>query len=120
VDIDLGNRLFEFAVEVIKYCRGLKKSKENDVIQYQLIKAATSGGANYEEAQSASSKLDFKYKIDLSLREIRESNYWLRILEAIDPSNTKLNYLIKESQELKNILGSISSKISNKQQRKSK
>jgi len=111
MDKDLRNRLFNFAVGVIKYCRNFKKSKEHDVVQYQLIKSATSSGANYEEAQSASSKADFKHKIDIVLREMRESNYWLRILKAIDNSDDELNFLINESDELKKILGSISSKI---------
>jgi len=112
MDKTLGKRLFDFAVRVIKYCRQLKKSKDHDVIQYQLIKSATSCGANYEEAQSASSKADFKYKIDISLREMRESNYWLRIIEAIDLTDDELKFLISESLELKKILGSISSKVS--------
>lgn len=41
MDRDLGERLFNFAVKVIKYCRNLKKTKDHEVIQYQLIKAAT-------------------------------------------------------------------------------
>ena len=60
MDKGLGNRLFEFAVNVIKFCRKLPRTKEFDVIRYQLTKSATSSGANYEEAQSASSRADFK------------------------------------------------------------
>ena len=112
MDKDLKERLFNFAVRVIKYCRSLKKTKDHDVIQYQLIKSATSSGANYEEAQSSSSKADFKHKIDITLREMRESNYWLRIIRTIDGSGDEVNNLINESEELKKILGSISSKIS--------
>ena len=111
MDIDLGKRLFEFAVNVIKYCRKLSKSMEHDVIQYQLIKSSSSSGANYEEAQAASSKADFKHKIDISLREMRESNYWLRILNEIEPINNKLSKLEQESNELKKILGAISYKV---------
>ena len=114
MDKDLAYRLFSFAVNVIKYCRNLSKTKDHDVIQYQLIKSSTSSGANYEEAQSASSKADFKYKIDVSLREMRESNYWLRLIEAIDSVDDDLKFLLNESTQLKNILGSISSKVSNK------
>ena len=109
---NLSERLFDFAVKVIKYCRTLKKTKENEIIVYQLVKVATSSGSNYEEAQSASSRADFKWKIDITLREMRESNYWLRILRAIG-SETQMNLeLIVESEELKKILGSISSKLS--------
>lgn len=108
---DLNDRLFLFAVRVIKFCRKLNKTKDHDVIQYQLIKSSTSAGANFEEAQSASSKADFKHKIDISLREMRESSYWLRILKSIDGSEEELVYLLNESEELKKILGSITSKL---------
>jgi four helix bundle protein len=87
------------------------KSKDIDVISYQLIKASTSSGANYEEAQSASSKADFKNKINISLREMRESNYWLRLLHVLYENNNEVNLLVQESEELKKILGSISAKI---------
>lgn len=112
MDKDLGKRLFDFSVNVIRFCRVLNKSKYHDVIQYQLIKSSTSSGANYEEAQSASSKADFKHKIDITLREMRESNYWLRIIEEVDKTEDNLELLINESEELKKILGSISSKVS--------
>lgn len=51
MDEGLGERLFDFAVSVIKYCKLLKKSKENDIISYQLIKSSTSSGANYSPRQ---------------------------------------------------------------------
>jgi four helix bundle protein len=111
MDRDLNKRLFDFAVSVIKYCRKLKKTIEHNVIRYQLIKAATSSGANYEEAQSASSKADFKNKINISLREMREANYWLRILSTVNGTDNELGSMLNESLELKRILGSISSKL---------
>lgn len=114
MDIDLKKRLFDFAVNVIEFCRKLSNSKEYEIIQRQLIKSSTSSGANYEEAQAASSRKDFKYKIDISLREMRESNYWLRIIKGINDSNLNIEKLLNESEELKKILGSISSKIKTK------
>lgn len=110
MDVGLGNRLFNFAINVIKYCRQLDNTRGNDVISYQVIKSATSCGANYEEAQSASSRADFKNKINISLKEIRESNYWLRMLEILEKKDISLNTLRNESEELKKILGAISSK----------
>ena len=56
MDKGLGQRLFEFAIKVIKYTRLLPKSKEYEVIKYQLIRSSTSSGANYEESQGAISK----------------------------------------------------------------
>ncbi len=109
---NLEDRTFNFAVRVIQFLKSIKYSKENDVIKYQLAKAATSIGANYEESQGAYSKEDFKYKIGICFRESKESNYWLRIIKATSISNSKeLDYLIQESKELKNIFGSISKKI---------
>lgn len=112
MDKDLSKRSFDFVINVIKYCRGLDNSRWNEVISYQLIKFSTSSGVNYEEAQSASSRADFKHKINISLREIRESNYWLRIFEVLESDSTILNRIVIESEELKKILGAISSKIS--------
>lgn len=109
---ELQNRLFRFAIDVILMLRELKGGAELWVIKPQLIKAATSSGANYEEAQGAVSKADFSSKIGISLKEMRESNYWLRILHELYPNNLKIDLLLKESQELKNILGKIHSKVS--------
>ena len=110
MDEGLGQRLFDFAVRIIKYCRKLPKAKEYEIIKYQLIKSATSSGANYEEAQGAISKPDFFNKINISLKEMREVNYWLRILMEITSEDGELKYLLKESGELKKILGAINSK----------
>ena len=106
---DLCERLFEFAVRVIEFLKTLPYSPENKVIRSQLSKSACSSGANYEESQSGSSKADFSNKVRISLREMRESNYWLRIIKSTikDVDSSELTYLIDESGELKNILGSI-------------
>ncbi len=110
MDEGLGQRLFDFAVRVIKYCRKMPKAKEYDIIKYQLIKSSTSSGANYEEAQGGISRADFFNKINISLKEMREVNYWLRILIEITSKDGELEDLLKESTELKKILGAINSK----------
>ena len=111
---DLQQRLFSFAVRVFNFLKTLPNSPEYSVVRYQLAKSATSSGANYEEGQAASSKPDFIYKNEISLREIRESNYWLRLLNATDTTKKlnqeELDFLVNESEELKKILGSIVSK----------
>ncbi len=105
---DLDKRLFIFSINTIKYLRTLPESTENRVIKYQLIKSATSFGANYEEARRASSKADFTNKVNISLKEIQESNYWLRILNKLkNKSSVELSNLLRESEELKLILGKI-------------
>jgi four helix bundle protein len=75
---DLFKRLFRFAVDVIKMLRSLNGGGDIKIISCQLGKAATSSGANYEEAQGAVSKADFGNKVGISLKEMRESNYWLQ------------------------------------------
>lgn len=88
--------------------RTLPKEQEFYVIKNQLIKSATSLGANYEESQAGSSRADFKNKIKIALRETRESNYWLRMIKALDDHHSEdLEKLLKESYELKNIFGAI-------------
>lgn len=105
---ELDHRLFNFAVLTIRFIRSLPSTAEYTVIKYQLSKSATSSGANYEEAQAGSSKADFTNKVRIALREMRESNYWLRIIKGVyDEENHELNSLIQESKELKLILGSI-------------
>ncbi len=86
----------------------MPSTSEYNLIKYQLTKSSTSSGANYEEAQAGSSKLNFTNKLRISLNEMRESNYWLRILKGIESkTNKEINLLIQESKELKLILGSI-------------
>ena len=108
---ELARRLFRFAVDVIKMLRKLRGGSELFVIKPQLIKSSSSAGANYEEAQGAVSRADFGNKVGISLKEMRESNYWIRILKELYPGYSEIIGLEKESQELKNILGSIHSKF---------
>jgi four helix bundle protein len=113
-EIDLKKRTFKFAVDVLLILRTVPNSKENDVIKYQLSKSGTSVGANYEESQATNSRADFKHKISICLKEIRETNYWLRIMESIIIGNqNEVKRLIQESAELKLIFGSIFNKVSN-------
>lgn len=109
---DLQRRLFQFSVDVIKGVRNFPNSKEYQVISYQVLKSATSVGANYEEAQGAVSKADFSNKVGISLKEIRETNYWIRIIIEITADHDAWISLEKESKELMKIIGSIYSKTS--------
>ena len=110
-DNDLQKRLFKFAVDVIKMLRNLRNSTDLNPIKFQLTKSSGSSGANYEEAQAAESRIDFGHKINISLKEMRESNFWLRMLHDILPGNEEIERLVNESSELKLILGSIRSKV---------
>jgi len=108
---DLALRLFNFGVKVLQLLKKIKYSEVNKVIINQLAKSSTSSGANYEESQAASSKADFINKVNISLKEMRESNYWLRMIKAVEIAPLdETNFLINESEELKKILGKIVSK----------
>ena len=114
---NLTERLLSFAVDVIKLLRKLPNTEEYRIIKYQLIKSSTSNGANYEEAQGGSSKADFTNKVRISLKEMRESNYWLRLILGIlqkEDLKPECQTLIQESKELKNILGAICVKTQRK------
>ncbi|WP_226064701.1 four helix bundle protein [Kaistella polysaccharea] len=105
---DLLERTFWSGINCLKFLRKLPNDSEYRLIRYQLGKSATSIGANYEESQAGSSKADFKNKVKISLRESRESNYWLRVIKALDEKqNQELDDLLAESTELKNIFGAI-------------
>lgn len=122
-EINLSERVLTFAVDVIRFVMRLPDNKVFDVFRYQLPKAATSIGANYEESQ-AGSYAEFKQRIQICLRESKESHFWLRVIDRLKIKNDddyikELNRLLKASQELKKIFGSISSKI-NKKQKNSK
>src|SRR5439155_16621018 len=78
---DLGERTFNFACEVVRYCREL--SKEAGVVRniaWQLSDAGTSAAANYQEAKAAYSRREFAAKNSIVLKELRESKLWLRVI----------------------------------------
>ena len=109
---DLCERLLQFAVDVILYLRTVKNTVETMDIKRQLIKSSTSSGANYEESQGSPTKPDVKTKIGISLKEMRESNYFLRLHNRLQLGDIeKSTYLVNESLELKRILGSIMNKL---------
>src|SRR4030067_1940290 len=78
----IKERSFEFAVTVIKFVQRLPKNFVSQKIGGQLLDAATSIGANVEEATGGFSKKDFTFKMGIALKEARESNYWLRLIKA--------------------------------------
>ena len=109
---DLCERLLKFAVDVILYLRTVKNTIETMDIKRQLIRSATSSGANYEESQGSPTRPDVKTKIGISLKEMREANYFLRLHQQLKLGEIEQNsYLVKESDELKRILGSIINKL---------
>jgi four helix bundle protein len=82
---------FEFSLEVIKYVEILDEKKKY-VIAKQLLRSATSVGANVREAQNAESKADFIHKMKIACKEADETLYWLELCNAADnyPTNKEL------------------------------
>ncbi len=69
-----------FALEIIKVCNFVKQSKKETVLSNQLIRSGTSVGANIREAFFAHGRADFIAKLQISLKECSESEYWLELL----------------------------------------
>ncbi|MCX6143474.1 MAG: four helix bundle protein [Ignavibacteriales bacterium] len=105
---DIKARTFRFALQIIALVEKLPNTISATTIGKQLIRSGTSIGANVEEATAAHSKSDFVYRMNISLREARETLYWLRLLDAsniLPPTN--LAGALKEADELARILGAI-------------
>ncbi|EKD91102.1 MAG: hypothetical protein ACD_30C00045G0002 [uncultured bacterium] len=105
---DLEERTAKFAEEIIELCKKVPKNAVTLPIINQLVKSGTSVGANYAEANGASSKKDFKNKIFICKKESKETMYWLRILaKATEELADDWRKLWKESQELTLIFSKI-------------
>lgn len=102
---DLDERLLEYAARVLKLVEALPKTIVGYRICDRLLRSGTSVGANYEEAQAAESIFDFIHKLQIALKELRESNYWLRLLAKTGtvPAE-RLSSIIEESNQLRAIL----------------
>jgi four helix bundle protein len=105
----ITDRTFEFSVQVVKLVRDLSKRDHSARrILDQLLRSATSIGANVEESQAAESKADFIHKYQISLKEARETRYWLRLLDAGEiAERDRLAPMIQESLEIAKIIAAI-------------
>ena len=111
--VPIAERTFDFAVRVIKLCSFLdEKPGVSRTLSRQLLRAGTSIGANTVEAQSGQSRKDFLHKLEIALKEARETKYWLQLLVVakLVPSN-RLNSLLNEIEEIIKILVSITRKV---------
>ena len=105
---DLGERTACFGEAVIGLVRRVKMDPVTSPLVKQLVRSATSIGANYCEADEAGSKKEFCYRISVCNRETRETKYWLRMLATAVPSNKdEARKLWKEANELNLIFSSI-------------
>jgi len=109
---DLEDRTSQFGINVIRFSKTIPQDIVSRPIISQLIRSATSIGANYMEANAASSRKDFKNKIHICKKESQETMYWLTmIVECNQNTKETANTLWKEAQELTFIFGKIISSM---------
>lgn len=114
INYDLEERTAKFGENIIELCKSIKQDAITRPIINQLVRSGTSIGANYMEANAASSKKDFKNKIFICKKEAQETKHWLRMMAKCVPEKKEsLINLWKECQELVLIFGKIVSSLKN-------
>lgn len=104
-DSILLDKSLKFAARIVKLHKYLIKEKHENIISKQIIRSATSIGANANEAIYGQSKADFLAKLHISLKETAETEYWLRLLVLSDYiTETEGKSLIDDCLEIKRIL----------------
>lgn len=109
---DLEERTAKFVEAIILFCKKVRRSPINDPLVNQLVKAGTSVGANYCEADDAVSKADFRNKIGICKKESRESKHFIRmIVVAVPELKVEARILWIEAKELNLIFNAIFKKL---------
>ncbi|MDZ4205921.1 MAG: four helix bundle protein [Patescibacteria group bacterium] len=104
----MDERTSQFAEQIIDFCKSIRQDLITKPIISQLVRAGTSIGANYSEADEAGSKKDFINKMTIAKKEIKETRYWLRLIAYTLPEiKDKIQPLSRESQELNLIFATI-------------
>lgn len=107
---DIRERAYQYALRAVRLYQYLQKQRDSAgwIVGKQYLRAATSIGANIEEAQASESRADFVHKVGIAQKEARESLFWLRLLsESGIMPKSKLKPLIQETEELVSVLTSI-------------
>ncbi|HAH52072.1 MAG: four helix bundle protein [Cytophagales bacterium] len=102
----IQSKSFEFSLSIISLYKLLQNEREY-IVSKQLLRSATSIGANIEEAIGGQSKRDFLAKVSISLKEARETRYWLRLLQESELTQIDVSNYQKEILSIINILSSI-------------
>ncbi len=112
---NLEERTAKFGELSIELCKKLRQDNISSPLINQFVRSSTSIGANYMEANGASSKKDFQNKIFICKKEAQETKHWLRMLAKYFPDQTEeFRNLWKETQELTLIFQKIGSTLKNK------
>lgn len=111
---DLEERTAKFGEAVIKLCQSLRRDAITTPLIVQLIRSSTSIGANYMEANGASSRNDFRNKIYICKKEAQETKHWLRMIKSALPiTEMQVQPLWEEVQQLTLIFQKITSSLKN-------
>ena len=99
---DLENRLLEYSVKIIKVVDQLPNSRVGNHIGRQLVRSGTSPYPNHGEAQAAESPKDFVHKLRISLKELRETQRWLKLIQRVPllKQPEKIDIVLEETEEL--------------------
>lgn len=112
---DLEERTTKFGKNIIVFAAKVPKSTVNNPIISQLVRAGTSVGANYREADDAESRADFRHKIAICKKEARETKYWLEMIEESTPAlKEEARPLAAEAKELNLIFNAIINSLGKK------
>lgn len=102
---DIANRLLDFAVQVLRIACCLPKTPQGRHVAKQLTRSGTAPGAHYDEARGAESRADFVHKVKIAAKEMRESHYWLRLVQRAHMTPTSdLSSVVDEARQLVAIL----------------
>lgn len=105
---NIRHRCYFFSKEIIFFVRDCKYEKIYSSLFDQLLRSATSIGANVVAGKAGSSKKDWKNYFAIALKSANEAKYWLCLVrDTLDPSKPKINELIKEADEISKIIASI-------------
>ncbi|MDI6733518.1 MAG: four helix bundle protein [Planctomycetota bacterium] len=104
---DIKERTFEFALRVIKLVKLIPRDETGRILIRQVIRSATSIGANIEEAHAGLSRKDFTHSMNIAKKEAYETRYWIRLIaESGLMAQNKLTDLLQENNEIISILTS--------------
>jgi len=105
---DLEERTASFGEAILKFVLQIRRDDVRGPLIRQLVRSATSIGANYMEADEAGTKKEFRYRISVCCREARETQYWLRMIAAASPDHKiDARKHWQEARELTLIFGAI-------------
>ncbi|MGA2297589.1 MAG: four helix bundle protein [FCB group bacterium] len=104
----LLDKSYNFALRIVKLYKYLVEEKKEYVLSKQILKSGTSIGANINEAQSGETMNDFIHNLGISLKELKETSYWLRLLKDSGYIEEKsFNSIYKDNEEILKIITKI-------------